>query len=62
MKSAGDFLGDFTYNRPAHVTGRQCGGTSNRDLTCIRRDTSGLQFVMCGTAGHDFYLSNSNLG
>jgi len=32
MKSAGDFLGDFTYNRPAHVTGHQSGGTSNRDL------------------------------
>jgi len=42
MKSAGDFLGDFTYNRPAHVTGHQSGGTSNRDLTCIRRDTGGL--------------------
>ena len=42
MKSAGDFLGDFTYNRPAHVTGRRYGGTSNRDLTCVRRDTGGL--------------------
>ncbi len=28
MKYAGDFLGDFTYNRPAHVTGRPYGGTS----------------------------------
>ena len=28
MKDAGDFLGDFTYNRPAHVTGRRYGGTS----------------------------------
>ena len=28
MKFAGDFLGDFTYNRPAHVTGHRYGGTS----------------------------------